>query len=138
MSDPETRLFEFLDNLDRAGDTVVTSVRQPKVLRDALTAAVDAGMDASANDAIVHALRDRLETFAQRLALDRHYESHPDVRPSLVDLAIAAAELDASPLAANPALLRRAAEEFSALKPDPSADDVLIYAAALASRRATA
>lgn len=120
MSDLETRLFEFLDNLDRAGDTVVTSVRQPKVLRDALKAAVDAGMDASANDAIVHALRDRLETFAQRLALDRHYESHPDARPSLVDLAIAAAELDGNPLAANPALLRRAAEEVSALKPDPS------------------
>lgn len=135
--DPEDRLFKLLDRLDRTDDSVVTSVRQPKVLRDAVKAAVDAGMDSSANDAIVHALRDRLETFAQRLALDKHYERHPEVRPSLGDLAIATAELDGNPLAADPALLRRAAEGVSALKSDPSSDDVLVYAAALASHRAT-
>lgn len=138
MADPEVRLFELLEHLDRSDDTVVSSVRQPKVLREALKAAVDAGMDTSANDAIVHALRDRVETFAQRLAQDRHYDEHPHARPSLADLAIAAADLDGDPLAAQPDLLRLAAHEVSALKSDPTSDDVLVYAAALASRRATA
>ena len=77
------------------------------------------------------ALRDRLDTFAQRLALDAHYEAHPAVRPSLADQALAAARLDGDPLADRPDLVARAAREVAALRPDASADDVVLYATAL-------
>jgi hypothetical protein len=81
----------------------------------------------------VQALRDRLEAFAQRRALDAHYSAHPDARPSLAEVAQAAAELDNDPLGGQPGLIRRAAEEIVAVRPGATADDVLIYAAGLAS-----
>jgi hypothetical protein len=131
------RFFDLLDRLD-GGETVVTSVRQPAALREALKVAVELGLDATANDAAVAALRDRLDAFAQRLALDAHYRAHPGVRPSLAEQALAAARLDGDPLAAQPDLLARAADQVSTLRPEPSADDVLLYAAALASAGKTA
>jgi hypothetical protein len=124
------RLVALLDGT--SDETVVTSVRQPAALREALKVAVELGLDATANDAAVAALRDRLDTFAQRLALDAHYRRHPEVRPSLVDQASAAARLDGDPLADQPKLLARAAREVAALRPAASADDVLLYAAGLA------
>jgi hypothetical protein len=127
-------LFALLDRLDSHGPTVVSSVRQPAALKEALQVAVGLGLDANANDATVHALRDRLEAFAQRRALDAHYTAHPEARPSLVELAQAAAELDGDPLAAEPALIHRAAKEIVALRPGATADDVLLYAAGLRSQ----
>ena len=127
-------LFALLDRLDADGPTVVSSVRQPVALKDALKVAVGLGLDANANDATVHALRDRLEAFAQRRALDAHYIAYPEARPSLAEIAQAAAELDGDPLAADPSLIRRAAHEIVALRPKATADDVLLYAAGLRSR----
>jgi hypothetical protein len=127
-------LFVLLDQLDADGPTVVSSVRQPAALKEALRVAVELGLDATANDATVHAVRDRLEAFAQRRALDAHYAAHPGTRPSLAEVAQAAAELDGDPLAAEPALIRRAAKEIAALRPGAMADDVLVYAAGLRSR----
>lgn len=135
--DPLAKLFELLDAGD-GDETVVTSVRQPAPLREALKVAVELGLDATANDAAVAALRDRLDTFAQRLALDAHYAAHRGVRPSLADQALAAARLDGDPLAERPALLARAAAEVAARRSNPSADDVLLYAAALAQAATTA
>lgn len=135
MATDEARLFELLDRLDGGDDeTVVTSVRQPTALRAALRVAVGLGMDTSVNDATLQAVRERVEVFAQRLALESHYARHPEVRPSLADLAVAAAELDDDPLAAEPMLLREAAERVVEVKPAATADDVLVYAAALHSR----
>jgi hypothetical protein len=131
------RLFALLEDAGSA-DTVVTSVRQPAALREALKVAIELGLDATANDAAVAALRDRLDTFAQRLALDAHYQRHPEVRPSLADQALAAARLDGDPLAEQPEILARAAREVAALRPGPTADDVLLYAAALAQTAETA
>jgi hypothetical protein len=127
-------LFALLDGLDADGPTVVSSVRQPAALKQAVRVAVELGLDANANDATVHALRDRLEAFAQRRALDAHYSAHPEARPSLAEVAQAAAELDNDPLAGQTGLIRRAAEEIVALRPGATADDILIYAAGLASR----
>jgi hypothetical protein len=137
---PKDRLARFFDLLDHPeeGETVVTSVRQPASLREALKVAVELGLDDTANDAAVAALRDRLDAFAQRLALDAHYQAHPEVRPSLADQALAAARLDGDPLAEQPELLARAASDVAALRPNPSADDVLLYAAALARAARTA
>ena len=137
MATREVELFRWLDRLDRDDQSVVTSVRQPAALREALRVAVELGMDATVNDATVRALRDRLETFAQRMALESHYSQHPEARPSLAEVALATAELDDNPLSQEPALLRRAADEVVAVKPDASADDVLVWAAALRSVRAS-
>jgi hypothetical protein len=103
-------------------------------LKEALKVAVELGLDANANDATVQAVRDRVEAFAQRRALDAHYVAHPDARPTLAELAQAAAELDGDSLAGEPALLRRAAEEILRLRPDATADDVLVYAAGVRSQ----
>ena len=67
-------------------------------------------------------------------ALDEHYEHHPNARPDLGDLAIAAAELDGNPLAAEPERVRRAAAELSARHPIPDPEDVLLWAEARGSQ----
>ena len=59
-------------------------------------------------------------------------QQHPEVRPSLAELAIAAAELDGNPLAATPDLIREAAAAIVDRRPDADADDVLIWAEARA------
>jgi hypothetical protein len=107
----------------------------PASLHEALKAAVKAGMNDGPNDALANAMRDRLQAFAQRLALDLRYERFPDARPSLTEMAIAAARHDDHPLAEEPDLLRQAASEVAVHKPDADADDVLICAAALQSGR---
>jgi hypothetical protein len=80
----DENLFALLDGLDVDGPTVVSSVRQPAALKEAVKVAVELGLDANANDATVKALRDPLEAFAQRPApsaqrpaLDAHYSAHP-------------------------------------------------------------
>ncbi|MGH8905061.1 MAG: hypothetical protein ACRD0K_00705 [Egibacteraceae bacterium] len=50
-----------------------------------------------------------------------------------VGVALAAAQIDGSPLANRPDLLRRAATEIGAVKDDATPDDVIIYAAGLAA-----
>jgi hypothetical protein len=131
VNDAVAELFDAVQRLHDEDATVVTSVRLSNSLREAVKAAVKAGMDANPNDAMLNAVRDRLEAFTQRLALDLHYERHPDARPSLAEIAIAAAQLDDSPLANEHDVLRRAADEVVRVKPDADADDVLVYAAAL-------
>lgn len=131
MDDAVAALFEAVQRLHDEDATVVTSVRLSSSLREAVKAAVKAGMDANPNDAMLNAVRDRLEAFTQRLALDLHYERYPDARPSLAEIAIAAAQLDDSPLVDEHDLLRRAADAVVRVKPDADADDVLVYAAAL-------
>lgn len=131
MDDAVAELFDAVQRLHDEDVTVVTSVRLSSSLREAVKAAVKAGMDANPNDAMLNAVRDRLEAFTQRLALDIHYERYPDARPSLAEIAIAAAQLDDSSLAHDHNLLRRAADEVVRVKPDADADDVLVYAAAL-------
>lgn len=68
--------------------------------------------------------------------LDDHYEQHPQARPDLGDLAVAAAELDGHPLAAEPDRLRRAAAEIAGNHPNASPDDVLLWAEARAIQAA--
>lgn len=68
--------------------------------------------------------------------LDAHYAAHPDARPDRADVALAAAEIDANPLAARPDLITRAAADVALLKDDPTPDDVLLYAAGLSASTA--
>ncbi len=123
-------LLAALDSTD--GTTRVTSVRQPAALKEALRLAVELGWASTSNDGLNQALREQLEVFARRRALDEHYAAHPTSRPSLEEVAIALAQLEHSPLAEQPSLIRRAAREVSTVRPDADADDVLLWAASLA------
>jgi hypothetical protein len=131
------RLFDLLGRM-RGDATVVASVRQPAALREAVKVAVALGLDPTPNDAAVAALRERVETFAQRLALEAHYAAHPALRPTLAQRALAAARLDGDPLADDPELVARAAEAVARRRPGAGADDVLLYAAGLAAARRSA
>jgi hypothetical protein len=63
-------------------------------------------------------------------ALDDHYARYPGTRPDLADLAVAAAEIDGHPLAAEPGRIRQAAAELGARHPAPEPEDVLLRAEA--------
>jgi hypothetical protein len=63
------------------------------------------------------ALESALEAVVMQAALDDHYARHPGARPDLGDLAVAAAELDEHPLAAEPDRLRQAAVEIAVRRP---------------------
>jgi hypothetical protein len=67
-----------------------------------------------------------------RAALDDHYAQYPEARPDLADIAIAAAEIDGNPLAADPERIRRAADEITAAHSHPEPEDVLLWAEARA------
>jgi hypothetical protein len=82
--------------------------------------------------AVAVTLRAAIEAAVMRAALDEHYAQHPEARPDLADIAIAAAELDANPLAADPERVRRAAAEIASVHPHPEPEDVLLWAEARA------
>jgi hypothetical protein len=137
MAELDDELYDWLNRLDET-ETVVASLRQPVALREAAKVAVELGMDANVNEALVRALRERLENFARGRALDAHYRAHPEAQPTLAELALAAAELDGHPLARSPKLLERAAREVVAIRSDATVDDVLLYAMALKKRTRSA
>jgi hypothetical protein len=126
-------LLVLLDRADQAAgtDSVVTSMRMPAALRQALMVAVELGMDAHANEAANRALRARLEAFVERQGLEQHYRRNPGSRPSLAAVGQALAELDHDSLADQPELIEQASREVVVAKPDADGDDVLLWAASL-------
>lgn len=125
------RISELLDR--GSMETSNTSMRIPTTLRDAAALAVrELGVAPSATALTTAALRVTLESVVMQAALDDHYEQHPEARPDLADLAVAAAQLDGHPLADDPGQLRRAAAEIVASHPEASPDDVLLWAEARA------
>jgi hypothetical protein len=125
------RISELLDS--GGIGTSNTSMRISTPLLEAAALAVrELGVAPSATALTTAALRATLESVVMQAALDDHYEQHPHARPDLADLAVAAAEIDGHPLAAEPEHLRRAAAEIVANHPDASPDDVLLWAEARA------
>src|SRR5580693_3307754 len=125
------RISELLDG--GGLETSNTSMRIPTALRDAAALAVrELGVAPSATALTTAALRAALESVVMQAALEDHYEQHPQARPDLGDLAIAAAELDGHALAGQPERLRQAAAEIARNHPDASPDDVLLWAEARA------
>jgi hypothetical protein len=125
------RISALLDSDDP--ETTNTSMRIPRALRDAAALAVDLlGVAPSTTVLTTAALRATLESAVVQAVLDEHYLHNPQTRPTVGDLAIAAAELDGHPLASEPGLLRQAAGEIIARHPLADADDVLLWAEARA------
>jgi hypothetical protein len=128
-SDVIERINSLLDS--SAAGTTNTSMRMPTNLRDAAALAVkELGVAPSATALTAGALRAALEAVVMQAALNDHYARHPETRPSLAELAIAAAELDGHPLADEPDLLRSAAAQVAARHPNAGPDDVILWAEA--------
>jgi len=130
-----TAVVERISELLDAGgpETANTSMRIPTALRDAAALAVkELRVAPSATALTTTALRTTLEAVVMQAVLDDHYAHYPQARPDLGDLAVAAAELDGNPLAAQPEMLHQAATEIVGTRPDASPDDVLLWAEARA------
>jgi hypothetical protein len=129
------QITRLLDSSEQ--ETANTSMRLPVALRDAAAVAVrELGVATSTTALTAAALRTMLEAIVMQAVLDAHYQQHPQARPELAELALAAAELDGHPLVGRPELLREAAEEITRTHPDADADDVLLWAEARASASA--
>ena len=129
------RIAELLDSSDT--ETANTSMRLPRALRDAAALAVEElGAAPTATTLTAVALRGMLEALLMQAALEQHYGQHPQARPSLGDLTVAAAELDGHPLAGQPELLYQSAAEIIRTHPGADADDVLLWAEARATASA--
>ena len=125
------RINELLES--DMGQTSNTSMRIPTALRDAAAIAVrELGAASSTTALTAAALRARLEAAVMQAVLDDHIRQYPEARPSLGDLAVAAAELDGHPLAGEPERIRQAALEVEARHPDAEPEDVLLWAEARA------
>lgn len=121
------QLNELLDSTDP--ETVNTSMRLPRALRDAAALAVkEFDVAPSTTVMTANALRSMLEAVVMQAVLDQHYAEYPGTRPSLADLAVAAAELDEHPLAARPDVIRRYAKEIIERHPNAGPEDVLLWA----------
>jgi hypothetical protein len=114
-------------------ETSNTSMRIPTALWDAAALAVrELGVAPSATALTTTALRATLEAVVMQAVLDQHYRQHGQARPDLGDLAVAAAEIDGHPMAADPERLRQAAAEISGRHPGASPEDVVLWAEARA------
>jgi hypothetical protein len=123
------RINELLDSTDP--ETTNTSMRIPNALREAAALAVsELGVAPSTTVLAANALRTLLEGVVVEAAIERHFEEYPELRPTLADLAIAAAEVDGHPLARQPELIRQAAAEIEPRHPDAYPEDVLLWAEA--------
>ena len=112
-------------------ETVDSPMRIPKALREAAALAVkELGVAPSATVTAANALRNVLEGAVTLAVLELHYEQYPEFRPSLADLAVVAAESDGNPLAQQPELIRRYADEVKLRHPDAEPEDVLLWAEA--------
>jgi hypothetical protein len=123
------RINELLASTDP--ETVNTSMRIPKALREAAALAVsELDVAPSATVMATNALRSLLEATVALANLELHYEEYPQFRPTLADLAVVAAEWGDSPLAERPDLLRRYAEEIVQRHPNAEPEDVVLWAEA--------
>jgi hypothetical protein len=126
LPSPEGRFLDLMSSTDESGSS--TSIRIPDRLREAAALATGLGYGTSLSGLAVQGLQDAMEAIAWRLALDGHYQEHPEVRPTLAMVAHAAAELDRSPLVDRPDLIERAAAWCEANRAHADADEVLLVA----------
>lgn len=135
MEATDAEIATFIELLmDRDAVATGTSVRIPENLRRAGAIATEMGLAPSMTDLAVSGLRGVLEGIAMTLVLEQHFLEHPHLRPSLAQEAAGLAELDGNPLVMHIDLIEEASASLIETNPAATADDVLIYAAALLSR----
>jgi hypothetical protein len=130
------RFLNLLSSTDEA--TAGTSIRLPENLREAASLATDLGYAVSLTELAVKGLRDVLEAISWRLVLDEHYTRNPHARPSLLEVAKAAAAVDDNPIGEQPDLIELAAAWVAEHRPGADGDDVLWLATGMSLARATA
>ena len=134
-----SQLDRFLNSLHSTMETTAgTSIRVPENLREAANLAAELGYAVSLTELTVKGLRDVLEAISWRLVLDEHYRRHPQARPSLVEVAKAAAAIDDNPIAEEPELIEQAAAWIVEHRPDADADEVLWLAMGMSLARSIA
>lgn len=131
-------LDKIVTLLDAGDETSVnTSMRLPSSLRDAASLAVEhLGLATSTTALTAAALRSAIETAVMAAALEAHYDLVPHSRPTLAETALALAAQDSSPLADHPELIKQAAADVVAHRPNADADDILLWATARRSAHA--
>jgi antitoxin component of RelBE/YafQ-DinJ toxin-antitoxin module len=130
------RINELLSSTDP--ETANTSMRISKPLREAAALAVsELGVAPSTTILTANALRMFLQGTAVLAALELHYQEYPETRPTLAELAQAAAESEGNPLAQRPDLIERSAAEVERRHPGASFEDVLLWAEAVESCEAS-
>jgi len=111
--------------------TVNTSMRLPVTLREAAALATEhLGVAPSTTAYTAQLLRSDIEASLLAAVLEAHYEIVPSDRPSLAEITLGVAEIDGNPLAFQPDLIARAAEQIVATHPRATPDDVLLWAEA--------
>ena len=142
MNDPDSeqpQLDRFLDLLHSSDEaTAGTSIRLPENLREAASLAAEMGYAVSLTELTVKGLRDVLEAISWRVVLDEHYRRNPQARPSLIEVAKAAAAIDDNPIAEEPDLIEQAAAWVAEHRSGANADDVLWLAMGMSLARAIA
>lgn len=120
-----------IDDDDRPGTS--TSVRRRPAVNEALSLAIDLGVGDSANALNEEALVDHLRRAAHRLAVDAHYRRYPEDRPSRAEVASVQLRRRGDELAERAALLDRAEQLLLDAGDEPTADQVIAAARALAA-----
>jgi len=111
--------------------TVNTSMRLPVTLREAAALATEhLGVAPSTTAYTAQLLRSDIEAALLAAVLEAHYQEEPSDRPSLAEITLGVAEIDGNPLAFQPYLIARAAEQIVATHPQATPDDVLLWAEA--------
>jgi len=111
--------------------TVNTSMRLPVTLREAAALATEhLGVAPSTTAYTAQLLRSDIEAALLAAVLEAHYQEEPSDRPSLAEITLGVAEIDGNPLAFQPDLIARAAEQIVATHPQATPDDVLLWAEA--------
>lgn len=120
-----------IDDDDRPGAS--TSVRRRPAVSEALSLAVGLGLGDSGNALNEEALIDRLRRAAHRLAVEVHYEQYPEDRPSRAEVAAVQLRRQGEALADRADLLDAAEQLLLDAGDQPTADEVIAAARALAA-----
>lgn len=131
VDNAQRQLFGALERLDSGdGGSASTSLRVPRPLHDALTAAVALGLDDSFNGAAGASIEAAVRAFAKDLALRLHYEEYPEDRPTRAEVAAARLRGTADPLASREDLLVKAEEWLTERGREVSVETVMAVAQA--------
>lgn len=120
-----------IDDDGRPGTS--TSVRRRPAVNEALSLAVELGVGDSANALNEVAVIDHLRRASHRLAVEAHYQQHPEDRPSRAEVASVDLRRRGDALADRADLLDQAERLLLDAGEEPTTDQVTAAARALAA-----